>query len=806
MSSSWGFAGWGHHEEVQVLRIGRDLVSRVDKAAPPKDDSGGGKNISGGAHDAKASGEPSHAASLGQIPSTAIAGNDLLSSCLYTGGICAGYAGSLAPLALFLVSVMLYFFRSVYAEVVTAMPVNGGSYTALTNTTSKRVASIAACMSMISYIATAVVSAESAVQYLQLPSPLYVHALDNQTGLIAGTIVVLGIFAALNLWGISESASVATVMFVVHVTALLILIVWSFAFAIKNKWEIFLDNCRAPFPSGASWSVALYFGYSSALLGITGFETAANYVEEMKDSQTYVRTLRNMWYSVAFFNPILGLLSMAVLPLSEIYNYPLNLLGPVAKVVGGDGLEAFIVADGVLVLCGSVLTGYVGVVGLVRRMAMDRCLPSFLLSTNSWRGTNHYIIVGFFALASSLVTLLNGDVQMLGSVYNIAFLSVMTAFAISCLILKWKRPHLPRLVISPVSYVLLAIFFVVAGLIGNVVRSPIVLAWFFVYFGAVSAVVFTMFNRTTLLRGILAIAESVLASPEELAQRKVQMARLIQSHRIKEEATAALLERSLLSDTDEALNAEADVESSTWDYEEFGVNGLGGVLKERETASPTKVQGWRLSILKRIRAALHDINNRPLVFFSKTSNLETLNKAIKYVRENEQTRRLIVVHVVDDSAVARAASHIDELSRPTPSPNSVFDEVVFPELPPLSADAKLLITTVAMLDATYPKLRVDLLLVRGTSFGPLAIRWVSKHLGIKPADMFMAMPDEYFAHRFSALGGLRVITRSTDAAERALAGEHTRRVLAHAASELLHTTLGQNQAATPRNGGATTLN
>ena len=519
---SWGFAGWGVREEIQVTRYKRGLVSRDE--CEEENSNSGGKDVPT---------PPHHSTALGQLSSTAIAGNDLLSSCLYTGGICAGYAGSLAPVALFLVSVMLYFFRSVYAEVVTAMPINGGSYTALTNTTSKRVAALAACMSMISYIATAVVSAESAVQYLQLPSPLYVHALDNQTGLIAGTVIVLGIFALLNLWGIAESASVATVMFIVHVTALIVLIGWSLTFAIENKWAIFMDNINSPFPDGATWSVALYFGYSSALLGITGFETAANYVEEMKDSITYVRTLRNMWYSVAFFNPVLGLLSMAVLPLNEIYQYPLNLLGPVAKRCGGDGLEAFIVADGVMVLCGSVLTGYVGVVGLVRRMAMDRCLPSFLLKTNKVRGTNHYIIVGFFLLAASLVTLLNGDVQMLGSVYNIAFLSVMTAFAIACLILKWKRPDLPRLVISPTYYVFLAIFFVVAGLIGNIIRAPIVLLWFFVYFGAVATVVFSMFNRTALLSVLLIVAESILATREERKHAAERVKALIESHRLK---------------------------------------------------------------------------------------------------------------------------------------------------------------------------------------------------------------------------------------------------------------------------------
>ena len=47
-----------------------------------------------------------------------------------------------------------------------------------------------------------------------------------------------------------------------------------------------------------------------------------------------------------------------------------------------------------LVLSGAVLTAYVGVNGLVKRMALDRCMPQFLLHENSWRKTNHWIIIG----------------------------------------------------------------------------------------------------------------------------------------------------------------------------------------------------------------------------------------------------------------------------------------------------------------------------------------------------------------------------------------------------------------------------
>jgi amino acid transporter len=65
-------------------------------------------------------------------------------------------SGQLAPLCLLLVGFVLYLFKSVYGEAGTAIPLNGGAYNLLLNTTSKSVASLAACLTILSYVATAV--------------------------------------------------------------------------------------------------------------------------------------------------------------------------------------------------------------------------------------------------------------------------------------------------------------------------------------------------------------------------------------------------------------------------------------------------------------------------------------------------------------------------------------------------------------------------------------------------------------------------------------------------------------------------
>lgn len=155
---------------------------------------------------------------LGEWLATSICGNDITSSCFYCTGLVVHQAGVWAPLCMALVSFTLYLFRKIYGEAVTALPLNGGAYNVLLNTTSKSTASIAACLTILSYIATAVVSAGSAVAYF-----------GNIWGAVHGSpvtyfvILLLVGFACLTLFGITDSARTALVIFILHLTTLTIL-------------------------------------------------------------------------------------------------------------------------------------------------------------------------------------------------------------------------------------------------------------------------------------------------------------------------------------------------------------------------------------------------------------------------------------------------------------------------------------------------------------------------------------------------------------------------------------------------------
>lgn len=220
---------------------------------------------------------------LSEWLATAICGNDILSSCLYVSGLVAAKAGILAPVALAFVVGVLYLYRFIYGEVVNAIPLNGGSYNVLLNTTTKRIASVAAALAILSYVATGVVSGASACNYLQ--------SQVDSIAVVPATIALLFIFAMLSLVGITESAVVALVIFVLHTLTLTVLCIMAIIYVVNNKFDILVQNFWQEFPKinlagsmiTGNFFTALFFGTSTAMLGISGFESSSQFVEEQAD-------------------------------------------------------------------------------------------------------------------------------------------------------------------------------------------------------------------------------------------------------------------------------------------------------------------------------------------------------------------------------------------------------------------------------------------------------------------------------------------------------------------------------------------
>ncbi len=439
---------------------------------------------------------------LGVLSATAICGNDITSSCLYVSALSIIYAGKYAPIALLIVAAVLFLFRKIYGEVVGALPLNGGAYNALLNTTSKAWASLAACLTLLSYMATAVISASEAMHYL--------HSLIPHLQIVIATVVLLAIFCGLTIIGITESAVVAVGIFLFHLSSLTLL-------ALVGAYHIFgngagLDTLWANLaitPKGGM-TTALFFGFAAAMLGISGFESSANFVEEQRPG-VFPKTLRNMWLAVSFFNPLMAILALALVPIGDVGPHKEQLLAHLGQVASGDWLRFLISIDAVLVLSGAVLTSYVGVTGLIRRMTLDRCLPQWLLKTNK-RGSSHRIILTFFALSVSVLMLTQGNLPALAGVYTISFLAVMALFAIGNILLKVRRARLPRPEKASWPAILLAVTAVFTALVGNILLEPKYLKIFLIYFLPTAFIISVMLWRIGLLKLALAILDSITKS------------------------------------------------------------------------------------------------------------------------------------------------------------------------------------------------------------------------------------------------------------------------------------------------------
>lgn len=435
---------------------------------------------------------------LGEWYATAICGNDITSSVLYVSALTIGVAGQYGWIALLMVAGTLFLFRKIYGEVVGALPLNGGAYNVLLNSTTKGNAALAATLTILSYMATAVISASEGMHYL--------HHVFPHFDVIWATFGLLLLFLGLTILGISESAIVALIIFIFHMVSMLVLIIFCGIFIFNNGLDIFSQNWSMPLNSGGIFK-ALFLGFSAAMLGISGFESSANFVEE-QERGVFPKTLRNMWVAVSILNPLMAILAICIMPLGEVGEYQNSFLSHMAELTGGKTLATIISINAVTVLSGAVLTSFVGVNGLIKRMTLDRILPNYFLKENK-RGSTYRILILFFLLCISVLFVTNGQIGPLAGVYAISFLTVMAFFAIGNIMLKIRRTKLPRPEYATPISVLVALIAVIIALYGTIKANPEYLLTFLTYFVPSILAVTAMLARKDIMIFVAKMLKSV---------------------------------------------------------------------------------------------------------------------------------------------------------------------------------------------------------------------------------------------------------------------------------------------------------
>jgi amino acid transporter len=274
-------------------------------------------------------------------------------------------------------------------------------------------------------------------------------------------------------------------------------------------------------------------------------------------------------------------------------------------------------------------------------MSYDRCLPQFLRHKNKLFKSNHYVILTFLLLTSSLYAIVGGHLTSLEGVFAVSFLGVMCMFAMGNLVLKYKRPRLPRPIRAHWALVLLGLASMLAGLTGNLVLKPEIFRYFAIYFCVPMVLVAIYLDQVRLVKMLL-----------------------------------FLIERTPL----------------------------------HERISPYLHQ-W-----------VRKMKEMTVIFFTRTDEIHIINKAILYAHHNEHIDRVKLIHLYEtESQVPRH-----------------------------------LVENHYILDHLYPKIQIDLHLIKGT-FEPDIIPQLSAQFKVPPNFMFMRCPGQEFKHKIGDFGGVRMI-------------------------------------------------
>jgi hypothetical protein len=125
---------------------------------------------------------------------------------------------------------------------------------------------------------------------------------------------------------------------------------------------------------------------------------------------------------------------------------------------------------------------------------------------------------------------------------------------------------------------------------------------------------------------------------------------------------------------------------------------------------------------RKIEIAIQRLNSQQFVFFTKHDNVEAINKVLQYITHNENTRRLKIVSVVNETVQVTSKLKQD----------------------------------VEVLDRAYPTIHIEFVEEEGI-FGPEKIMELSKRWKIPVNFMFIGSPGDRFPYRIQQLGDVRLI-------------------------------------------------
>jgi basic amino acid/polyamine antiporter, APA family len=367
------------------------------------------------------------------------------SSIYYALGVTAVFALGLTPLVFLIAGLIFAATTMTYAEGTVRYPEAGGSSSFARHAFDELASFGAAWAQMLNYIITISISAFFVPHYLSI---FWEPLRDNPWDIIGGALVIV-VLVALNIVGIREAAGLNIFLAVVDFATQLLLVLLGFVLVLNPN--ILVDN--VDFGVAPTWG-DFFLAIPVAMIAYTGIETVSNLAEEARDParnvpRAYLLTVIAVW--VIFFTlPAIALSALPVEDGKTLLGLPPEeggyandpVLGVVDNLgVSGFALDALRVYVGVLAATILFIATNAGVIGASRityAMSGYRQLPAIFRRLHPTFKTPWIALVVFAGLVS-ILTLLPGRVDFLGTMYSFGAMLSFAIAHISVIALRYKR-------------------------------------------------------------------------------------------------------------------------------------------------------------------------------------------------------------------------------------------------------------------------------------------------------------------------------------------------------------------------------
>jgi APA family basic amino acid/polyamine antiporter len=371
------------------------------------------------------------------------------SSIYYALGVTAALALGLTPLVFIIAGLIFAATAATYAEGTVRFPEAGGSSSFARHAFNEIVSFGAAWAQMLNYVITIAISAFFVPHYLSI---FWEPLRENPWDVIVGAAVVV-LLVAINIVGVKEAARLNVLLAVIDFATQALLVVLGFVLIFSP--EVLVDNVT--FGVAPTWE-SFFLAIPVAMIAYTGIETISNLSEEARDpSRDIPRSIRLVAvavYAIYFTLPAIALSALPVTQGPDGYATPLGeppeeggfANDPVLGIVDNLGIEggllrALEVYVGVLAATILFIAANAGVIGASRityAMATYRQLPEPFRRLHR-RFKTPWLALVLFAGVASIVAILPGQTEFLGTMYSFGAMLSFTVAHASLVALRVRR-------------------------------------------------------------------------------------------------------------------------------------------------------------------------------------------------------------------------------------------------------------------------------------------------------------------------------------------------------------------------------